>query len=136
MKVKASTLRRFHAVLKDQGIHENRQDLVSQETDGKYESSKDLTESQALAIIARVSPNQKNPPKDSADQQRKKIIGLLRNVDSLGFVTEKGKADMTKIYAFIEKRGYLGKPLNKYSNFELPKLVTQVAQICKSYEGQ
>lgn len=59
------------------------------------------------------------------NNMRRKIFSLCHE---LGWTkSDKGKqvVDQKRLNAFLEKRGYLHKPLNFYTPKELPTLVTQ-----------
>lgn len=66
--------------------------------------------------------------RDADNEQRRKIISLLRGIGFSTYSTERGGivADMPRIHKYVQEVGYLHKNLNAYTSAELPKLVTQI----------
>ncbi len=70
----------------------------------------------------------KDQLRDADNEQRRKIISLLRGIGFTTFDTKRGGtiADMPRIHKYVEEVGYLHKNMNAYTSAELPKLVTQI----------
>lgn len=66
-----------------------------------------------------------DPVGASADRQRRKVIAICASHG----MTAGGRPDMARINAWCTKYGFGHKPLNNYSNAELPRLVTQAERI-------
>jgi hypothetical protein len=66
--------------------------------------------------------------RDADNEQRRKIISLLRGIGFYYFceIKQRTVADMPRIHKYVEEVGYLHKNMNTYTSAELPKLVTQV----------
>ena len=105
----------------------DRQELIADFTNGRTESLKDLSRIELSELIHQLGGKTANDP---CDVMRKKIISLLKYQ---GYTLAGGKADMPRIYAFIEKYGYLPLPLNEYDQRHLPKLITQVETMKRKY---
>ncbi|MBD3748963.1 MAG: hypothetical protein IE931_05660 [Sphingobacteriales bacterium] len=88
---------------------------------GRTESSKDLHDAEVLAIIASIEAHFKG--QDKADVMRKKILAFAHQ---MRWELPNGAVDMDKVNAFCLNHGYLHKPLNDYSEKELPILINQV----------
>jgi len=73
--------------------------------------------------------------KTSENKMRRKIIALLLDWDAKRFQTSR-RLDIQKLNAFLKEKGYLKKDLNRYKYKELPKLVSQMQEICYSQYKQ
>jgi phage gp16-like protein len=114
-------------------------DMLMSATDGRTNSSTQLTQKEAFEIIDQLSKLTSKEP-DPADKMRKKIISMAH---SIGWVTPVAtangpvvKADIVRINAWCQKSGYLHKKLNQYTYAELPKLVSQFQEVYNSYQKQ
>ena len=100
-----------------------------------------LSDAQAVGIslikkeeplnLSHFEKLRENEKKAENDKMRKKIISMMRECGYEKFSHQRGGmvADMPRIYALVENKGYLKKPLNEYSHNELPKLVSQMESI-------
>jgi hypothetical protein len=66
--------------------------------------------------------------RDADNEQRRKIISLLRGIGFTYFceIKQRTVADMPRIHKYVQEVGYLHKNMNAYTSAELPKLVTQI----------
>ncbi len=124
---------RLHALITKLGIdEETKQELVYKYTNGRLTSSKTMLmhECQALINELQILANriQKNQDEIKTDSQRKKMFSIARE---MGWISN-GKVDQ-RLFQWIEKYGYLKKPLNDYTLSELPKLITQFEYVLKSH---
>lgn len=122
----------IHTLLHKCGKMAYKIDLVHEFTNGRESSTRHLTFDEAKRMISYLKEGMDKQERDACDKMRKKIISHLRQC---GY-TIGPRADMGKIYAWVEKYGYLHKPLNKYTAQELPKLVSQAHQYLKSILSQ
>lgn len=150
--------KQLHALLTQTGLTDAKAYLVESFTHGRSESSRDLTDGEAIEFIkylkARLPQTQPpNPSKDAkhisnamptfkantpaqqANTMRKKIIALAHQMGWSSIHPASGNkiADMARINAWCEKYGYLHKKLNDYTVDELPKLVTQFVNLYNSF---
>ncbi len=125
-KITKVQIQELHILLAATGFVAYKQDLMDTACiDGRYPtSSKDLYESEAQAIINHLR-NKNN----DCDKMRKKVIA---NCLQAGMAIN-GRADMPKIYAWVEKYGHAKKHFNKYTYHELTTLVTQAQQMFKTF---
>jgi ATP-dependent helicase YprA (DUF1998 family) len=135
-KATPAQIQKFHALLNQQGLMEHKKDLVSEFTDGKQTSTKEMTLLEMINAIEHLEANASDAPTkpkiDTAlDKQRKKIIGLCREMKMEVEKNGKTVADMPKIYAFIKQKGSLKKDLNEYTSEELSKLIPVIEKIKK-----
>jgi len=128
MALTLSIQRRLFATLRKVGIKDSdeRHALIGTYTEGRTESTRDLTDNEALDLIRDLG---QSPQAAKSDRMRKKVIALFR---SMG-VEANGKADMVKIDDWCIQYGYLHKGLNKYATKELPKLISQVEKIYEKW---
>ncbi len=98
-------------------------DMVYHATGGRTTHTSEMTKEEADNLIDSLKKEVlKSLKHHQCDHMRKKIIAKFIE---MGYTTPEGKADMPRIYAWVEKYGYLHKPLNKYTYNELPMLVSQ-----------
>lgn len=126
--------------LKKRGFDFEREELIEMFTDGEKDSLRELSNEEYHQFIQWLNENNSDgkmfaasfdiSEEAVANNQRRKIIALLTK---LGYVTARNKADMPRIYAWVEKYGYLNKPMNQYGSTELPKLVYQAESFYKSH---
>lgn len=100
-------------------------DLVKDQT-GK-DSLRDLTPDELKRLEVAIQ-ELVDPVAASANTMRRKVIAIL----AARGATKNGKPDMEHVYAWVQKYGYLHKPLNHYTQAELPRLVTQAERITAS----
>ena len=120
----------------EHGIELDRAQIISEHTGGAKTSLKALTKGEYRHLIDLMRENYSIPRtpvvKDvnqACDRMRKKIISLMRR---MGY-EKQDRADMPRIYGWIEAKGYLKKPLNNYTAKELPRLVSQVDRVFQSF---
>lgn len=119
-----------------QNDSEYRSDLCLSVSEGRTKSLKELTPVEINLIEKHLFTigNAVTTPtfeEVSGERMRKKLFGIFRD---LGWYVA-GKPDYKKINDWIDKHGYLHKPLSRYTNKELPKLITQAETIQrKDYE--
>lgn len=106
-------------------------ELVSSFTDGRAESSRDMTEEEAQALIKFIQSGGKQG--DSADRMRKKILSYCHQ---MLWYTEQGKLNYKAIDEYCIKYGHKHKPLNDYTEKELPVLVSQFETMFNGYLKQ
>lgn len=141
-------IRRFYSILNRKHLRDNKEEIVEEYTDGRTTSVSEMKEEEIQAFIDFHS--QKHPMKHNSaafkgsvyrdyesseegresNQMRRKIIAICRDVFDMN--TEDRKADMRRIYACVEKLGYLKKSMNSYTHEELRLLVSQFEKIGKS----
>jgi hypothetical protein len=122
---------RFHLLLTQTGKKPHKAALVYSFTNGRSESSRDMTNQEAKELVHYLENI--NTADDPADRMRKKIISMAREM-GWELRTATGKvADMERIKNWVTKYGYLKKPLNDYQINELPRLVTQFEQVYKDF---
>lgn len=131
-KIEAWQIKTMHTLLRKLNLMAWKQDIMNADLpDDRYvTSSKDLYYEEANRIIKYLQGQQNQSPEEvSLDRQRKKIISSCRE---MGW-NKGGYADMRRIYDWVEKYGYLNKPLNEYTLQEIPRLVTQASNMKDSY---
>lgn len=104
----------------------DKDELVYGASSGRTTSLRQLTMIEAKGLLSILLES------DPANNMRKKIYSMaheMRWVKS----SDPGKVDKQKLDAIVLKYGYLHKKLMSYSYEELPKLVTQVENMLKSY---
>lgn len=123
--------------IKAQGFDIEREDIISQFTEGKKSGLSTLTPTEYRELIKWMNgrfPSEKTvktptPAQAKINLQRRKIISIFRQ---MGY-EQNGKADMARIYKWVEDYGYLKKPLNKYQLNEIPRLVYQAEKVLESF---
>lgn len=125
--------KRLHALLGQLGIdQEGKEDLVFNATGERTFRSSELLVHECNHLIRSLELRLKGHkfpvwgPDDSAQKQRRKLFSLAHEIR---WIDNKGKVDRDRLYSWVEKYGYLHKPLMKYTDTELPLLVTQFEQV-------
>lgn len=128
----------LHKLLGDLNIDkETKSDLVMQFTQERETSSSKMLVSECQALINHLNiikngPVQKNHASEQntvQNKMRRKILSICHEMNwKLG-----QQLDWERINFWLQKYGYLHKDLNKYTEAELPKLVTQFENLLQSY---
>lgn len=105
--------------------HDDHHQLVQDWSGGTRSGLRELTPAELRDLEIYIQELM-DPTAAAAQRMRRKIIGILAG---RGCVTSAGRPDMVRIQAWVTKYGYLHKPLNHYTNAELPRLVTQAERV-------
>jgi hypothetical protein len=142
LKITPGQMKRIYQLLNQTGKMDAKVDLVKHYTKGRETSTKEMLYFEATELIKHLEAFQKQEPiqkiptseqlkNQACDRMRKKIIAMLREIgyEKYSPAYNRNVADMDRIYKLINKVGYLEKPLNQYTDLELPKLVSQMESI-------
>lgn len=122
--------KRLHQLLGDLKLSkEAKEDLVYRFTNGRSTSSASMSVTECDAMINELARNLKNSRAEKMDKMRKKIFSICHD---LQWELPDGKVDQEKLNNWLMKYGFKHKPLNDYSEKELPTLVTQFENLQKS----
>ena len=121
--------------LKKIGFNMTRAEYIESFTEGKKSSLKELTPREYNEFIQYLNRLINNQPKSDwknspENKMRRKIISFFKKMN---YTKPDDTADMEAIENWCIKYGYLHKNLNKYDSQELPKLITQVEQVYKTF---
>lgn len=116
-------LHKLVAMLKIDADH--KAELVDTVSQGRVSSSKDLSMQECELLIRHLQQivNEGDP---APSRMRRKIMSMCH---VLGWTDSQGKVDYKRLSGWLNKYGYLHKPLNDYSIKELPALVTQFEKL-------
>jgi hypothetical protein len=123
--------KQFYAILKTlngRGIDLSKDELVSDYTNGRTKSLKEMTPYEYKQMIINLNSFVSNSDALKEDKMRKKILSIAHE---LNWTLPNGKIDWPKLNAWLLKYGYLHKELNRYKLSELPQLVSQIQQLLK-----
>lgn len=120
----------LHSLLSSTGLTARKKELVISFTDGRAESSKELSQEEANELIQYLKRFTVETEAEKADKMRKKIISMAHQME---WKLPNGKADMSRINNWCVKYSYLHLTLNNYSYSALPKLLTQFESIYYSF---
>lgn len=115
-----SRFRLMMALFTQHDLQGRRHAWAYQFSNGRTESSKELTGPEVDAIIKSIEENFKTD--DKANRMRKKILAFAHN---MRWELAGNKIDMKRVNDYCCTYGYLKKPLNYYKPKELPLLVSQ-----------
>lgn len=129
----------LHAIIGKLKIDkETKEELVYQFSGGRSKSSKDLLFDECQHLINYLNAVQKGTTQlkartsgavyDACNQMRRKILSICHE---LQWEKADGKIDWPRLNNYLNKYGYLHKPLNDYIYEELPKLVTQFENLLR-----
>lgn len=137
MNATSKQLQYIHAALHRKGLLQHKAEMVSSYTNGRSESSKDMTMEEANEMLQALNGHQ--PDEEKKDKMIKHLIAMAHEI---GWITEQAvvngqgevgkKKDYSRLHAWVEKYGYLKKKLNQYKFHELPTLVTAFKNV---YQG-
>lgn len=121
--------KRLHLLIGELNIDkEAKQDMVYQFTNKRETSTAKMNVVECQNMINHLAQLKKQAV-DKKDRMRKKILSICHEMQW----TLNGQIDWKRLNEFLNKSGYLHKPLNDYTLAELPKLVTQFENLLKSY---
>lgn len=130
MKATNKQLQAIHAMLYKKGMLKNKPYIIEGATAGRSSSSRDLTFEEANALLQTLNPTQ-----STMNVSSRLMSKLFAMAFEMGWITEqtlvdgqggiKKKKDYSRVHGWVEKYGYLKKPLREYIYKELPKLVSQ-----------
>lgn len=120
MTVTNTQLKGIHAALKQCGFENSKADLVHSFSNGRTESSRDLTRKEAQELLDYL--NNKIEP-DECDKKRKRLIGMAYGIG----------ANTAFVKAWCEKYGVFGlkKKFNEYNSRELSGLIAKFGLVEK-----
>jgi hypothetical protein len=124
--------KQLYSLLNNTRLMAQKANLVSGFTNGREESTKGMTDAEAMAMI-RYLRTQNNKKDEAANRMRKRIISMAHEMGWHNLVDGRWVADMRAIDTWCVLRSYLKKELNKYTADELPKLVSQFERVYKSF---
>lgn len=107
----------LHTLLTRLGIDlEGKEDLVSQYTQGRTTSSREMNVEECQALINEL--NRHTAP-DLLDTKRKRVIAHLAEA---GYLTPEGKPDMVGIYGWVRRQKYKLE-FNSLNSYQLSELI-------------
>ncbi len=125
--------KQLHALLNQAGLSSQKTALVLSFSNGRSESSKDLTNFETRQLIAYLQ-GLPNAEQEAANRMRRKMLSYCHEMHwTVTNVYGKKIADVQRLDGWCEKFGYLHKKLNAYSHAELPKLLSQFKAVYKSF---
>lgn len=125
MNVSNAHLGTIHALLKQTGTADNKRDMVYSITNGRSESTRDLTAQEAQNMISKLQAIQAAKPavNDECDKKRKRLIGMAYGIgENAAFA----KAWCEKYGVFQTKKKF-----NEYSSTELSALIAKFEKVHK-----
>lgn len=124
--------RRFFALLTELGIVEERAAIISGFTNGRTDSSRDLSDLDAALLIKQIEKQYGvDCERDNCEKLRKRLIGMSYGCGKdAKFVIEWAENHGVK-----DKHGNLNKRLfNYYNTAELLTLIGVFTKVCKHYK--
>lgn len=109
---------------------EEKQAFVKDCSRGRCTSTTQLIQSEARALIESLQGLLHSTSNwEMQDKQRKFMLHLAHQMSW----TKDGRADVDRLSAWCIKTGYLHKPLMRYTEQELPRLVHQFKNVYKAF---
>lgn len=124
--------KRFFALLTELGIVEERAAIISGFTNGRTDSSRDLSDLDAALLIKKIEKQYGvDRERDNCEKLRKRLIGMSYGCGKdAKFVIEWAENHGVK-----DKHGNLNKRLfNYYNTAELLTLIGVFTKVCKHYK--
>jgi len=125
--------KQLHALLTQTGMMGSKAMLVHAASNGRTESSRDLSIDEAKYLITYLN-RLPNSEQQKAEKMRRKILSMAHEM-GWHHIQPDGHfvIDMEHVNEWMKKYSYGHKPLNAYTSKELPKLVTQFEGVYKSF---
>lgn len=127
----------LHTLLGQTGLTAEKTALVREFTSSRTERSSEMSVDEAARLIKHLEECQGQVPATirqadaaSANQQRRRILAVAHQ---LRWERKDGSVDLKRVDAFCVERGYLKKPLNDYTQDELPKLINQFDVVLRKF---
>lgn len=131
-----SNIIRFNTLLGSIGRAKEKKDIIADFTDGRTESTVDLSDNELrdlMAVLQQLAPK----PEDKANKMRRKIIAIAHQLqwyitDAEGtLILKRGKAqiDYKHLDQWCVKHGSFGKVMNAHNVAELTVLVTNLERV-------
>jgi len=131
----------IHTLLQKHGQMDNKKDIIKNASATGKESTKELTQAEAAALIGYLQTSNTKPETPNQDGQQM-INYIIAASHEMKWITLKNKVepggrivkvnDYSKMHQELEKLCYK-KPLKKYTVPELTKLVTVIKKINLAY---
>ena len=126
----------IQTIISQKGLRDQKEVIVTSASNGRTSSVSALTFDEAKTLINLLN----STPLDRAQKMRKYITAMAHEMNWItksAQVTREGDTievnDYSNLHEWISKYGYLKKGLFKYTPNELPKLVTQMEGVYKSW---
>lgn len=121
MRIDTNQLKRIHAAIQLLGLQKNKADLVHSFSNGRCESTKDLTYAEANEMLQHLNVHVQ--PTEECDKKRKRLIGMAYGIG----------ANSEFVKAWCEKYGVYGvkKKFNQYDSRELSGLIAKFSKVEK-----
>ncbi len=111
-------------------------DIALDYSDGRTEHISKLYSNEASQLIKWLLNEAGQTRENPADVMKNKILAIAHEMHWELPFTRNGKSniiDMVRVDGWCIKYGYLNKPLDDYTEAELPRLVTQFQKAHKSF---
>jgi deoxycytidylate deaminase len=113
--------------LRTMGMRIEREELISEFTNNRTSSLKELTACEYEHMIRNLNNMvQKQNVADKMNTMRRKVIACLAKS---GYVDSTGRSDMKRINQWCVTHGHAHKTLNEYDGVELQKLIIQAESL-------
>jgi hypothetical protein len=124
--------KRFFALLTELGIVEERAAIISGFTNGRTDSSRDLSDLDAALLIKQIEKQYGvDRERDNCEKLRKRLIGMSYGCGK----DAKFVIDWAENHGVKDKHGNLNKRLfNYYNTAELLTLIGVFTKVCKHYK--
>lgn len=127
--VSPKQIRLIATLLRKADMYDSKASAALMYSRNRTESLRKLTCTEADILIRDLIELSPQPDREKVTRMRKKIIAQCREMRW----DKDGKTDYERLNNFCLKYGYLHKPMNDYSEKELPRLVSQFEEVYKSY---
>ena len=122
-----------HSLLDKLGLMPQKAAIVSSFTNGRTDSSRQMSHIEALDFIKWLQEQDKGNKKTEAEQANQMRRKILAKAHRLNWELPNGKVDMQRINGWCLEKSYLKKSFNSYTYKELPELVSQFNKVYEYY---
>ncbi|MDZ4212788.1 MAG: hypothetical protein U1C59_13850 [Methylotenera sp.] len=135
MNATREQIKAFRASLASRKLQDMKDELVLQFSGERTTHSTELTITEMRQLLTHLNGEPDDRlQKEKENRQRRRIMSMCY---TLGWTKyddniKREVVDFARLDAWVDKYGYLKKPMMKYDYRELPKLVTQFENMLKS----
>lgn len=120
IKITKAQLQKIHVLINQQGLKDEKANIISNVTEGRTTSSRELTLKEAKLLIEWLCKTDPN------NAMKKKVFALAYEIGMIwGDSVEDKKMNAIKIDSFLLAKGTVKKKLNQLSHNEMIKVVNQ-----------
>lgn len=125
-------IKAVRATLYRHGLMYDKENIIDSFTNGRTGSISEMSLDEARELLMAFNSPAENKNTDDKGPMIRKLFAMAHEmgwITKRQYATDNGQLetrnDNTRVYGWVQKYGYLGKELRRYTYKELPKLLSQ-----------